>query len=96
MPSIHLTPEGTLSIQGSLNTESVMRLWPNYQEEIKKLTQLNIDLGSIEHFDTAGLAWLLQLSGECELQKIPFSLVNTPEEIISLANISQVNTLLSL
>jgi ABC-type transporter Mla MlaB component len=96
MSTIDLTPDGKLTIVGSLNTDSVMGLWPDYQNELAKLSELEINLGSVEHFDTAGLAWLIQLSGECEQQNIPFSLINTPAQIVSLANLSQVKTLLLL
>lgn len=96
MSSAHLTPDGKLMITGSLNTESVMRLWPDYRQALHKLSALDVDLGSVESFDTAGLAWLLQLRGECEQQSIPFTMTNTPAKIISLANLSQVDSLLSL
>jgi phospholipid transport system transporter-binding protein len=96
MSGVQLTSDGTLTISGSLNTDSVMRLWPEYQQDLNKVNQLTVDLSAIDHFDTAGLAWLLQLRGECEKQNIAFSLINTPENIISLADISQVKALLSL
>jgi ABC-type transporter Mla MlaB component len=96
MSNINLTSDGKLTITGNLNTDSVMELWPNYPSVLKNLKELNIDLGSVENFDTAGLAWLLELRGECEQQHIPFSLINTPDRIKSLANLSQVSSLLSL
>ena len=96
MGKISLSENGQVTIQGDLNADTVMTLWPDYKSELVKLKQLKIRLNSIEKFDTAGLAWLLQLKGECQKLGISFSLINTPSNIESLAKISNVEELLSI
>jgi phospholipid transport system transporter-binding protein len=95
MPSINLSADGELAIHGDLNTQSVMALWPSYQDELSKVSALTINLSALEKFDTAGLAWLLQLKGECKKQGITFGLKNIPSGVQSLARISDVEEILT-
>ena len=95
MSMVNLSADGELAIQGDLNTESVMALWPSYQNELSKVSALTVNLGALEKFDTAGLAWLLQLKGECKKQGITFGLKNTPSGVESLARISGIEEILT-
>ena len=54
------------------------------------------DLAAVAHVDTAGLAWLLQQLGQANKANIQVKLRNTPQQLKSLALVSDVFALLPL
>lgn len=92
--------EGQFSVSGSLDRDSVMICWPGKQQTLQSLqkskSDLTLDLSAVEHVDTAGLAWIIHLTRECQAKQIKLSLLNTPEGLINLAKLSSVDEVLPL
>ena len=56
--------------------------------------QGSLCFGDIRHIDSAGLAWVLNLLRDARKHDVIFSLKNVPNELIQLARLSGVDTLL--
>lgn len=86
-------------LSGDLNRITVNSAWPNSVEEIKQAADKQpviLDLKKVEHVDTAGLAWVMNLLRDCSAQKVTFTLKHVPQTLINLAKISDVEDLLPL
>ncbi|GAC35635.1 STAS domain-containing protein [Paraglaciecola polaris] len=96
-------PQGTpecFILKGRLNRETIPSFWPNSLQQLKNATSsqkpLILDFGHVDHIDTAGLAWLINLIRDARGQNIQFSVVNPPETLLNLAKISDVDGFLPL
>jgi phospholipid transport system transporter-binding protein len=82
-----------LQFIGKLDCNTVVAHWP-----FKLLAQLptdaEFDLAGLAHVDTAGLAWLLQQLAQAKQRGINVVLLNMPQQLRSLATVSDVLTLL--
>lgn len=85
-----LTLTGELT-RHSLNTK-------NYQDLNSALTTKNIviNLAAVNKTDTAGLAWLLFLVEQAKKNNCELSFVHVNEDLIKLAKLSSVDTLLPI
>lgn len=84
-----------ISVVGALDRHNLVK---KQQFQFPKLTSetVTIDLKSAEPIDTAGLAWILKCVSfykECGKQT---SILNAPEQLIALAELSNVLGLLPL
>ena len=87
--------DGVITFTGELNRDTVVNFWPFTL--LKNVSgELIFDLAALEHVDTAGLAWLLQQLGQAKNANIQVKLRNTPQQLKSLALVSDVFTLLPL
>lgn len=91
---------GHFVLRGSLNRETIPQFWPDCLAELAQAQQncetLNLDLAEIEHIDTAGLAWLLNLLRDAKQQQVTFTLSNVPPTLLNVAKISDVEAFLPL
>lgn len=91
---------GVIAFTGSLNRKTVIDAWQNYQQVLNDLKQkkveVSFDLGAIEHVDTAGLAWLLNVFAERQKVNQDIAIINTPISLLKLAKISNVESILPL
>jgi phospholipid transport system transporter-binding protein len=91
---------GNFVLRGTLNRETIPQFWPDCLAELTQAQQhcdpLNLDLADIEHIDTAGLAWLLNLLRDAKQQQTTFTLSNVPPSLLNLAKISDVEAFLPL
>ncbi|AWL12954.1 hypothetical protein HMF8227_02502 [Saliniradius amylolyticus] len=87
--------EGQFQLKGQLNRDTVVSL-PASPEAFWQQDSVSIDLGALEHTDTAGLAWLLALVAESREQKTELTYQSVPELLLKLAKISDVDRLLPL
>lgn len=87
-------------LQGALNAETVMSAWPDRLDVLRKASaatqSVALDLAKVEHVDTAGLAWLVQLVSQCKALQIAVRFQQIPESLQKLAKISDVERLLPL
>lgn len=92
--------DGTIAFTGNLNRKTVIDAWPNYQQVLDDLkhksVDVSLDLGAIEHVDTAGLAWLLDVFAERQKIDQNIAIINTPVSLLKLAKISNVESILPL
>lgn len=92
--------DGRFKITGNLNRKTVMQCWPDQSRAVNELKNqklsLQIDMQGVLNVDTAGLAWLMHLTKECQSAKVDVSLKEVPSGLINLAKLSNVETLLPL
>ncbi len=94
------TNDGLVKFSGSLNRDSVPTAWPQLGADLGAIAnqnqQLKLDLANIDAVDTAGLAYVLSILKECQSRKLEVSLINTPEGLINLAKLSDVDAILPI
>lgn len=85
----------TLFFAGALNRDTVPGQWP-----FKLLKKLNgavvFDFSELALVDTAGLAWLLHQVAQATQLGLTIQMRHVPEQLISLAQLSDVLALLPL
>ncbi|WP_158771354.1 lipid asymmetry maintenance protein MlaB [Paraglaciecola sp. L1A13] len=88
------------ALRGKLNRETIPNFWPNSVQQLTSAKSINqplvLDLTNIEHIDTAGLAWLINLIRDTKAQDIQFHIANPPKTLLNLAKISDVEAFLPL
>lgn len=86
-----------INVSGDLNQAVITHnFWQSQQaQEVKGVKHINVNLKDIEHADTAGLAWLLNLKRDVSLAGKQCQMVNVPSKILELAKLSGADTLLS-
>ncbi|MGJ8680680.1 STAS domain-containing protein [Paraglaciecola sp.] len=94
--------QGHFELSGDLNRETVPFCKQQTFLALKAFNQASpsekaiLDMSGIEHSDTAGLAWLINLLKYCKQHKILLQLKNIPQTIVNLAKISDVDNFLSV
>lgn len=101
MPRLKVSNESpsVFLLSGDLDRITVNSAWPSSVDEIKQAADkqpVTLDLKQVEHVDTAGLAWVINLLRDCSAQNVAFTLKNVPQTLINLAKISDVEALLPL
>ena len=83
----------SLNFTGTLNRDTLMLYSP-----FKLLNgadgRLTFDFSGLDTIDTAGLAWVLQQLAVAKRQGIAVVLCNVPHQLLSLADVSAVRSLL--
>jgi phospholipid transport system transporter-binding protein len=73
---------------------------PAFDKKYRKLVNNNeriiIDLAKVSQVDTAGLAWILLLIELAASKACHIGLINLPEDLLKLATLSAVDTLLPI
>jgi phospholipid transport system transporter-binding protein len=83
--------DAQLSLAGTLDFNSVPGLYRQLSPYLKQGASLSIDLGSVERFNTAGLALLLQWLEDARRQQVSLTFLNLPDahgELASLYNLT--------
>jgi len=92
--------DGLIALSGALNRTTVVEAWANAQTELDQYQQkelpVSLDLAGVDHVDTAGLAWLLDLFAQRQAKNQTLSILNTPLSLLKLAKISNVDSILPL
>ena len=77
-----------------------MHCWPEQSQSVEELSKqglpLQLDMQGVLNADTAGLAWLIHLTKECQDAQVKVSLKEVPSGLINLAKLSNVDSLLPL
>ena len=74
-------------------------LTPAFDKKYRKLVnnkRIIINLAKVSQVDTAGLAWILLLIELAASKACHISLINLPEDLLKLATLSAVDTLLPI
>ncbi|MGP9799698.1 STAS domain-containing protein [Rheinheimera sp. NSM] len=80
---------------GVLNRDTLMLYSPFTQ--LNKLSgSVKFDFDTLDNIDTAGLAWLLQQLSEAKRLGITIALCNVPQQLLSLADVTAVRSLLPI
>ena len=87
-------------LSGSLNRDTVPYFWRNSLQQLASAQSddkpLTLDLHNVEHIDTAGLAWIMNLRRDTKQKNIQFKIANPPATLLNLAKISDVERFLPI
>tara|TARA_R110000737_G_scaffold25195_7_gene43907 strand:+ start:7337 stop:7633 length:297 start_codon:yes stop_codon:yes gene_type:complete len=79
---------------GALTRATITRSFDKKYRKLVDNERIVLDLAKVSQVDTAGLAWILLLIELAASKTCHISLVNLPEDLIKLAKLSAVDSLL--
>lgn len=96
MASFEITAvnDNQIQIKGELTRQSISGKQQKYFAKICKSSKQDVDLSGINKIDTAGLAWLIALFEYAGKKQIQLNYSQPPMELVKLAKLSQVESLL--
>lgn len=81
---------------GALTRATITRAFDKKHRQLVNQECIIIDLAKVTQVDTAGLAWILLLIELAISKACKISLVNLPDDLLKLAKLSAVDTLLPI
>ncbi|PTC01364.1 hypothetical protein C9975_02440 [Thalassospira xiamenensis] len=88
--------DGRVAFEGALTRETVPELWQQHDQWLQAEETLIIDLGAVEHVDSAGVALLIEAKVSLEKQQKQVQFENVSKQCRDIASVSGVAALLSL
>lgn len=88
--------EQTAIFSGALTRATITPVFDKKYRKLVDNERIIIDLAKVSQIDTAGLAWLLLLIELAASKACHISLVNLPKDLLKLAKLSAVDTLLPI
>lgn len=79
---------------GALTRATITRTFDKQFRPLVNGKSMTIDLAKVNQIDTAGLAWILLLIELAATKACEITLINLPDDLIKLAKLSAVDTLL--
>ncbi len=83
-------------ISGALTRATITRAFDKKYRQLVDDKEVIIDLAKVSKIDTAGLAWILMLVELAAQNTCKITLINLPEDLLKLAKLSAVDTLLPI
>lgn len=83
-------------LSGALTRATITPAFDKQYRQLIHGERIILDLAGINQIDTAGLAWILLLIELAASKKCQISLLNLPDDLIKLAKLSAVDTLLPI
>lgn len=81
---------------GALTRATITRAFDKEYRKLVYNKRVVLDLAHVSQIDTAGLAWILLLIELAASKACHISLVNLPDDLLKLAKLSAVDTLLPI
>jgi phospholipid transport system transporter-binding protein len=81
-------------LTGPLDRDTVVTQWP-FTGFAQVAGDIRFNLAGVTHVDTAGIAWLLEQMAQAKAQQRQLHLLHWPAQLVSLATVSGVTTLLT-
>lgn len=81
---------------GALTRATITRAFDKKYRQLVENERMVLDLAKISQIDTAGLAWILLLIELAASKACHISLINIPDDLLKLAKLSAVDTLLPI
>ena len=81
---------------GALTRATITRAFDKKYRQLVNGESITIDLAKVNKIDTAGLAWILLLIELAITKSCKISLINLPDDLLKLAKLSAVDTLLPI
>jgi len=94
-PNYQVSGDGRAALAGALNIATVGRLLPRGVASITSKQISNIDLAAVSGADSAGLALLIEWLSVAKAAGQPLRYENVPEQLLQLARLSDVESLLT-
>ncbi|MCM2678622.1 STAS domain-containing protein [Echinimonas agarilytica] len=93
MTNLSKHSEQAWTLIGNIDRHTLPKIWA----DLNKLpnNDLVVDLSQVDRVDGAGLAGLVRLKMNAELQNIQLSFTHAPIQLLHLAELSNVDTMLS-
>ena len=88
------TGPGRFRVTGRLQFDTVSQALTASESLFAEPGDVAVDLGAVEATDRAGLALLMELAGRAHRERRRLSYRHIPQQVISLAKISEVDALL--
>ena len=79
---------------GALTRATITRTFDKKYRPLVNGKSITLDLAKVNQIDTAGLAWILLLIELAATKACEITLINLPDDLIKLAKLSAVDTLL--
>jgi phospholipid transport system transporter-binding protein len=91
------TGEGKFRIEGNLDYNTVKQLLDQDSSLFSQNSEhITIDLGGIDRTTSVGLALMLEWLRQARSKNKSIQFINVPEQILAMARISQLETILQL
>lgn len=87
--------EQTMRFSGQLNRDTLMMYSP-FTLLNKVSGKVIFDFAALTNVDSAGLAWLIQQIAQARTCKLHIEIKNVPAQLMSLAKVSAVTTILPI
>jgi len=87
--------EGRFRLSGNMGFQTAGRILRESEAMFEEHTRIEVDLGGIEHTDSAGLALLLEWITWANHTVREIRFLNTPEKINAIARTTEVEDLLT-
>ena len=81
---------------GALTRATITRTFDKKYRKLVDNKRIVLDLAKVNQIDTAGLAWILLLVELAAAKACDISLVNLPDDLLKLAKLSAVDTILPI
>ena len=81
---------------GALTRATITRTFDKKYRPLVNGKSITLDLAKVNQIDTAGLAWILLLIELAATKACEITLINLPDDLIKLAKLSAVDTLLPI
>ena len=81
---------------GALTRATITRAFDKKYRKLVENKRVVLDLAKVNQIDTAGLAWILLLVELAAAKACDISLVNLPDDLLKLAKLSAVDTILPI
>ncbi|MEH6594398.1 MAG: STAS domain-containing protein [Colwellia polaris] len=81
---------------GALTRATITRTFDKKYRPLVNGKSITLDLAKVNQIDTAGLAWILLLIELAAAKACEITLINLPDDLIKLAKLSAVDTLLPI
>ena len=86
---------GRYRVSGDLGFEAVPDLWEQSLAQFDSSADVVIDLGQVNHVDSAGLVLIIEWIRWAQSNQTRLRLAEVPEKVLALARISEVDEFLA-
>lgn len=94
--NLEVDESGLLRLSGTLDFSSVPGLWEQCRAALASAATWDIDLGQVEHSNSAGLSLLLSCLREAERVGKTVHFLNVPSQMLDIARVSDLDQLLKI
>lgn len=96
MAAIEAQADGVLKVSGELTFSSVSALLTESTGYFESQDELRVDLGTVSHSDTAGVALLVEWMRMAKQREAQLSFSNIPEQMWAIIEVSDLGQRLPL
>jgi phospholipid transport system transporter-binding protein len=95
-PGLESAGNGRFVLHGELSFNTVPGLLASTRNLVGEIREVTIDLGGVEHSDSAGVALLIEWLREVRCAGYTVTFVNIPSQMLAIARASSIDSILPL